>query len=211
MPLRHPCYETCFWNASHLYRFYCHIMICWILKRCKRLRQMALWCQVLGLCRYLRGLMGAHITRGNMCCSTVAKDTRDCMEFLDCLNLSSTKFRSMKRTASRSRVAALVKQRLKLTSRKPKCCGFPGIAWTSWSTSLSSAPALTQPGCIGAEVKGVLEGQGHSCLRQNLNDINGSVTRHVRTYILIYDYICVGIYEVCILSIWWIDIHCIYI
>lgn len=26
----------------------------------------------------------------------------------------------------------------------------------------------------------------------------------------IYDYICVRIYEVCILSIWWIDIHCIY-
>lgn len=86
------------------------VILCWILKRCKRLRQMALWCQFLGLCRYLRGLMGARISRGNMCGSTVAKDTRDCMEFLDCFNLSSTKFRSMKRTASRSRVAALVKQ-----------------------------------------------------------------------------------------------------
>lgn len=64
--------------------------------------------------RFVSVSQGAH--GGNMCCSTVAKDTRDCMEFLDCLNLSSTKFRSMKRTASRSRVAALVKQRLKLTS-----------------------------------------------------------------------------------------------
>lgn len=141
MPLRHPCYETCFWNASHLYRFYCHIMICWILKRCKRLRQMALWCQFLGLCRYLRGLMVAHITRGNMCCSTVAKDTRDCMEFLDCLNLSCTKFRSMKRTASRSRVAALVKQqRLKLTWHHES----PSVAAFQALPELPEVPASAQ-------------------------------------------------------------------